>query len=158
MYHRFWLGGIDTLSSPRHILTSMTYYFPLFCILTTVFGTINIGIQYELRTHIHTHIHTHTYSRSNKHQRYSTLYIQPILCLVQYRIMKNWKNKDIFSKKKYFFEKKKYLVMEHCWWDTSQLISKIRQNHPCGTAVSWFWPLLGVPSDGEKVVYLLFFF
>ena len=44
------------------------------------------------------------------------------------------------------------MVVEHFWWDTSQLIFKNVQNYVCGTAVSWDFTKLGVPSDAEKVV------
>ena len=44
------------------------------------------------------------------------------------------------------------MVMERCRWDTSQLIFKNVQNYVCGTAVSWDFTKLGVPSDAEKVV------
>ena len=48
------------------------------------------------------------------------------------------------------------MVVEHFWWDTSQLIFKNVQNHVCGTAVSWDFTKLGVPSDAEKVVGCIF--
>ena len=44
------------------------------------------------------------------------------------------------------------MVVEHFWWDTIQLIFKNVQNYVCGTAVSWDFTKLGVPSDAEKVV------
>ena len=44
------------------------------------------------------------------------------------------------------------MVVEHFWWDTSQLIFKNVQYDVCGTAVSWDLTKLGVPSDAEKVV------
>ena len=44
------------------------------------------------------------------------------------------------------------MVMERYWWNTSQLIFKNVQNDVCGTAVSWDFTKLGVPSDAEKVV------
>ena len=40
--------------------------------------------------------------------------------------------------------------MEHFRWNISQLNFKFGQNNVCGTAVSWFWVKLGVPSDDEK--------
>ena len=48
------------------------------------------------------------------------------------------------------------MVMERCRWDTSQLIFKNVQNYVCGTAVSWDFTKLGVPSDAEKVVQQAF--
>ena len=42
--------------------------------------------------------------------------------------------------------------MEHFRWNISQLNFKIGQKTVCGTAVSWFWAKLGVPSDDEKGV------
>ena len=43
-------------------------------------------------------------------------------------------------------------VLEHEWWNTSQLTAKIAQKRRCGTPVSWFLANLGVPSDGVKGV------
>ena len=41
--------------------------------------------------------------------------------------------------------------MERYRWNISQLIFKNVQNDVCGTAVSWDFTKLGVPSDAEKV-------
>ena len=41
-------------------------------------------------------------------------------------------------------------------WNISQLIFKNLHFGVCGTAVSWNFRYLGVPSDGEKVVGVVF--
>ena len=49
----------------------------------------------------------------------------------------------------------KILDVERHRWNTSQLKSQNKQKCVGGTPVSWFWVILGVPSDGEKVVALI---